>query len=309
LEPKDFDLNLLRSLDALLEEVNVTRAAERLYITQPAMSGALRRLREYFNDELLVRSGQRMERTPMGESLRDPVRTLLSDVQAAVETCPRFDPKTSEESFSVSISDYGALILMPEVLRLLSADAPHVSCNVQLLCNDAFAQLEKGDLDFVIAADHWGLYGNYKPTPDICTAELFRDDFVCVVDRGNEMVGGDLTVERYCALPHNSVSFGRGVDSLVEVAWDAAGLSLQIMAKAPDFSSLVLMVPGTPLIATAQRRLCEALSPAFPLRILECPIPIQPLCETMVWHVRSESDPAHRFMRDIFQKAATMISQ
>jgi DNA-binding transcriptional LysR family regulator len=309
LELGDFDLNLLRSLDALLEEVNVTRAAERLHITQPAMSGALRRLREYFNDPLLVRSGRTMERTPLGHSLRISVRTLLADIQAAVETRPRFDPETSQESLSVAISDYGALVLMPEVLRLLSVKAPKLSCNVHSLSQDSFSQLEKGLLDFVLAADHWQLYANYQPTDEICTAELFQDDFVCVVDKDNEAVGDDLSLELYSSLPHNSVTFGRGIESLVEEAWDTAQLNIHVMAKAPDFSSLVLMVPGTPLIATAQRRLCETLSPALPLRILECPIPVQILHETMVWHRRSESDPAHRFVRDIIQEAAITIGR
>ena len=306
---KDFDLNLLRSLNALLEEVNVTRAAERLCVTQPAMSGALRRLREHFGDNLLVREGRRMERTALGESLHGTVGALLCEIQASVETRPHFDPQTSYATFSVSISDYCALVLMPEVLRRLSTEAPHLSCDIRPLSTTSFAQLERGYLDLVITADHWSLYADYKPTPETLTAELFRDDFVCVVDRDNRAVGDTLSLEEYCRLTHGGVTFGRGMEALVEEAWDRGHLSLRIAVKAPDFSSLVLMVPGTPLIVTAQRRLCEVLSLTVPLRITECPVPIRPLRETMVWHGPAGNDPVHRFMRDIIREAARTIKR
>lgn len=309
MELHDFDLNLLRALDALLDEVNVTRAAERLCVTQPAMSGALRRLREHFDDELLIRKGRKMERTLLGSALQVSVRNLLSDIRMAVETRPSFDPATSNESFRISISDYGALVLMPEVLRLLSASAPNVSCNVETLSSTSFVELEKGYFDFAFAADHWSLYGDYGPSQEVATAVLFEDDFVCVVDNNNLAVGKELTLRQYGSLQHNSVAFGHGIESLIEEAWDRVGLDVRVAARAPDFSSLVLMVPGTPLIATAQRRLCEVLVSAVPLRIMECPLPVRALRETMLWNVRNNDDPAHQFMRAIFLEAAATISK
>lgn len=308
MEPADFDLNLLRSLEALLDEVSVTRAAERMCVTQPAMSGALRRLREHFGDDLLVRSGRRMELTPRGQALRISVSDLISDIRLAVEARPTFDPKTARDGFSISISDYGALVLMPEVLRLLSVRAPGVSCNVRSLSSATFAQLGNGQLDFILTSDHWGLYPDNEPDPDVRTAELFQDDFVCVVDEGTCVRDGRLTLREYCALPHNSVAFDKGIESLVEIAWDRAGLDIRVVAKAPDFSSLVLMVPGTALVATAQRRLCEVLVSAFPLRIVECPVDIPALRETMVWHRRTDEAPAHIFMREVFIEAAASVA-
>ena len=130
-----FDLNLLIALNALLQEKNVTRAAERVYVSQPAMSAALQKLRDYFRDPLLIRVGREMELTPRGLSLVEPVRDALLHVQATLGTQPSFDPATVERIFSLSIRDYMVPRLMPGVLRHLLAEAPKVQCLVEELAH------------------------------------------------------------------------------------------------------------------------------------------------------------------------------
>lgn len=301
-----FDLNLLRALDALLAECNVTRAAERLFVTQQAMSGALRRLRDAFDDELLVRVGRHFELTPLGRSLLVPVRDALLKVEAALMTQPGFDPATARRNLRIAMSDYASLVLLPRLVALLSAEAPHVGVRVEAINDTSFGRLEHGDLDFCVTVSEWDLYHDSGPGPDVRTELLFEDDFVCVVDRRHHPAE-TMTIDAYRAAQHNVVGFGRGIETLVERSWKAAGFAPWVNATAPSFSTLVFMVPGTPLVATAQRRLVRTLVQSPRLRVLECPMPIASLHEHMMWHARNEADPAHVYFRSIFRKAVQKL--
>ncbi len=154
-----FDLNLLIALNALLQEKNVTRAAERVFVSQPAMSAALQKLRDYFRDQLLIRVGREMELTPRGLSLVEPVRDALLHVQATLGTQPSFDPATVERTFSISIRDYIVPRLMPGVFRRLLGDAPKVQCIVEELAQVSLSRLEHGDIDLCVAIDNPVLFG------------------------------------------------------------------------------------------------------------------------------------------------------
>lgn len=301
-----FDLNLLRSLDALLAERNVTRAAARLFVTQQATSGALQRLRAHFDDDLLARVGRGMELTPLAESLALPVREALLAAQAALDTRPRFDPHTARSTCRIAMSDYGLFVLLPRFLRRLTADAPHIRCLVEPLTRDSFDRLEMGDLDFCMTANDWRLYGR-RPGPKVHMEEMFHDDFVCVVDETYAKVGTVMTLDDYRQHRHNTVAFGQGIATLVEQAWAASGFDFQVAVKAPSFSALILMLPGTPLVATAQRRLAVSLAPGLGLRVLECPLSIPALDENLMWHERNGTDPRHQFLRRMLQNAAADV--
>ena len=147
-----FDLNLLVALEALLEEKNVTRAAERVCISQPAMSGSLQRLRERFNDPLLVRVGRSMELTPRAEGLLQPVQNILQEIQSTIDAEPTFDPKTARRSFTVLMSDYVSTVLVPEVVRQISKEAPGIKIQVVMLGANDHERLESGQADLIIRA-------------------------------------------------------------------------------------------------------------------------------------------------------------
>ena len=299
-----FDLNLLRALDALLSERNVTRAAEKLFVTQQAMSGSLHRLREHFGDELLTRVGRKMELTPLARSLQKPVREGLLHVHSALETRPTFDPAAARRTFRVAMSDYASVTLMPRVMRKLASEAPHMTCHVETLNETSFDRLDDGDLDFHLSAGDCRLYGDHPPGAEISSIPLFRDDFVCVVDRRNALVGAEMTLDLYQRLPHNVVRMGAGLKTIVEQGWLDAQLKLRIVSTAPTFTALIFMVPGTPLVATAQRRLATALAPALNLRVLECPVRFDFLQENLAWHPRNEGDPCFEYVRQVFRDAA-----
>jgi LysR family nod box-dependent transcriptional activator len=302
-----FDLNLLRVLDVLLEEKNVTHAANRMFVSQPAMSGALQRMREFFNDQLLVRVGREMELTPHAQSLVAPVRELLHSIRTTLDIEPSFDPSASRQTFSLAMSDYAAFVLMPKVLRRLSAQAPYMACEIELLNESTFGRLSANDVEFCVASDDWRLYGNYEPGSEIRTVPLFSDDFVCVADRDNPLVGDEVSLDDYKRMPHSAVRLGRGMSSIVEHTWALADFRLNVAATAPSFSALIFMLPGTPMIATTQARLARALAPSLDLKEVACPIAIPKLKEVLAWHARNDFNPAHQFVRSIIEDAAREI--
>ena len=301
------DLNLLKALDALLYERNVTRAAERMYVTQQAMSGSLHRLRQHFDDDLLVRVGRHLELSPLGGALARPVREALLSVQAALSTRPGFEPSTEARRFRIAMSDYVSFVLLPGLLRHLAVEAPNVSCHVEALTEASVQKLEQGELDFFLGPTEWPLYGDYRPSCAILEETLFDDDFVCVVDASHPDVREVMSLDLYRRLPHNALALGERVASIVEQGWCAAGLDLKISATSPTFSGLIFMLPGTRLVCTAQRRLAHALAPALNLRILECPVRMPALSEKLSWHERNTNEPAHAYFRKAVAAAATSI--
>lgn len=292
-----FDLNLLRALDILLTERNVTRAAERLFITQQAASSALQRLRRHFDDELLTRVGRHLELTPLAHSLVVPVREALLMVQTALDTRPHFDPATARYECRIAMSDYCLHVVLPHLLRYLTVNAPGVQCAVEPLTHASFERLEMGELDFCLTAHDLRLYGSHSPSKHIRQMPVFRDDFVCVADPEHVDILNGMSLSAYRKARHNKVEFGAGVQTIVEQAWAATKTRFDIAAKVPNFAAQLFMLPGTPLVATAQRRLANTLAPRLGLAVAECPLKIEQLQELLFWHERTEQDPGRIFIR------------
>lgn len=304
---QNFDLNLLKALDALLMERSVTKAAERVFLSQPAMSGALRRLRDELNDQLLVRRGRDMELTPLAEKLAVSVGEMLRSIQDMLATQICFDPATARRSFNLAMTDYASMVLMPRILERLADEAPFISCNVQVVDETVLTGLMGGDIDLFVGVREWLEENQAKSPAGLHSEPLFSDDFVCIVGNDHPEIGDTLSLDQYCAIPHGLVGFPRQVESIVERQWRLAGLDLRIGVTAPNFAALVLMLPHTRLIATVQRRLAMALAKGLSLRVIESPLPIPPLEEMLIWHPRAALDPAHDYIRSLFFAAANEI--
>ena len=304
LKLSQFDLNLLLALDALLTERHVTRAAAKLFVTQQAASSALQRLREHFGDPLLVRHSRNLELTPQAEALVEPVRNALLAAQAALDAKPVFDPATATGTIRIAMSDYGVFVVMPVLMRELARRAPGLHCQLGALPQDGFGPLELGNLDFMLSARDLKLYGEHRPTLQIKSKKVFWDDFVCVADPDFVDLGGGLSKADYRKARHNAVSLGPGIKTLVEWGWSAASLDLNVVAVAPSFSAQIFMLPGTPIIATAQRRLAESLAPRLNLQIVECPLALPKLQERLMWHTRSDQSPAMIWVLKLFDEIA-----
>jgi LysR family transcriptional regulator, nod-box dependent transcriptional activator len=300
---EQLDLNLLVALDALLTERSITAAGVRVHLTQSAMSGALSRLREFFNDELLTQVGRKMVPTPLGESLAEPVRQVLLQVKATINAKPRFDPATSTRHFSVMMSDYVDTVLMSEVLRRAETTAPRVRFN--LLSNDVLGNptefLERADVDLLVMPREY--LSDKHPRED-----LYTDGYACVVWNENPLVGDTLTQEQYVGLGHVVLQFGRGRIP-VQDEWflTKLGVTRRIEVLAMNFNSVPQHIVGTKRIATIHRRLAEYYARYLPLRILTPPYELPQLTEAVQWHSLFTEDAGNRWLRTLLKQAASDV--
>ena len=189
------DLNLLVALDALLVERSITKAAERLNLSPSATSNALSRLREYFDDELLVQVGRRMEPTPRAQGLHDAVRDVLVRVDSAIAIQPQFDPATSDRVFRIFVSDYTQMVLAPHVLAMASAERCSARFEFLPQVSNPVSSLERGEADLLILPRDF-------LSPDHPEEVLYREEFVCVVWADGKLAKGELSFERYLAAGH-----------------------------------------------------------------------------------------------------------
>ena len=297
----NFDLNLLVALDALLVERNVTRAAERLHLSQSAMSGILQRLRAHFGDELLMRVGREMELTPLARALVKPARDALMAARAVLETEPTFDPRVAVKEMKIMMSDYCIVVVLPKLLARLSQEAPNIRCRIVPINGNPFADLDGAVIDICITTDQWHLFGYEELPNQIIQSHLFRDSFCCLVSQDFPEVES-MTKEMLATMRHIKVFLGEDTPSLVEDAFRRVDLALNVVASVPSFSLLPFVVGGPDMVGIVQRRLAKHFEGVRPLRALAPPVEIPTLQETMLWHIRSEQEPAHVWMRSILMQ-------
>jgi LysR family transcriptional regulator, nod-box dependent transcriptional activator len=247
-----------------------------------------------------------MELTPLARSLALPVREALLKAETAFNTQPSFDPATTKGAVRVAMSDYTSLVLLPRFMQILAAEAPNLTVRLEAYSDLSFRRLDSGDLDFCITVSDRKLYPDYFPSDEIRTEALFHDDFVCVVDRRHPSAA-KMSLKAYRSAQHNVVRFGSGIRTLVERGWEQIGFDAHIAATVPSFATLIYMLPGTQLVATAQRRLANVLAARLQLRVLKCPIALESLREDLMWHSRNDAELAHIYLRDAFRKAAERL--
>src|SRR4030095_9848943 len=257
------DLNLLMVLDALFVEKNVTRAGERIHLSQSATSGALSRLREYFKDDLLVPVGRRVVLPPLAEDLPRPVHELLHQAEVVIRRTPVFLPESSERRFRIVMSDYVAIVLMTQALPQIQRQAPGVTLQILPLRTDA---LEQGDPDLVILPAQ-------ILAKDYPSEVLFHDEFVCIACAKNKLVKKTLSVRDYLSLSHVVVRFGeqQEVPSLEEEFLGNLGQKRRIEVVTTGFTLLPQLIFGTQRIATIQRRLAELYASQMPITMVQVP--------------------------------------
>lgn len=286
------DLNLLVALDVLLEEQNITRAAERLHMTQSATSGVLGRLRTYFEDELLVQVGRKMQPTPYATELAKPVREVLLTIQSSITAKPVFDPATSKRHFRLVTSDYLISVLFAQVIQKIHQEAPHITFEMLGPSDNSGELLVRGEVDLMIVPERYIIEGHPSRL-------LFEEEHVCVVWQGNTQVGDSLTLEQYMDMGHVSVGFGRTRHmSIEEWFMNQYGFNRRIEVVTNDFNTLPQLVVGTQRIATMHQRLANLYAQYLPLRILPPPVKIPVMFEYLLWHRSVDGDPMHRWLRE-----------
>ncbi|PXA88840.1 transcriptional regulator [Caulobacter sp. D4A] len=292
------DLNLLVALDALLDERNVSAAAERLCLSQSAMSGALGRLRDFFGDELLVNTGRKMVLTPRGEALAEPVRGVLLQIKSTITTKPSFDPATSDRKFTVTASDYALAVMLSGALQAISQQAPDITVELVQLDDRPGEHLERREIDLLITLDH-ALSENHPKS------RFFEDDYVVVAWSGNTEIKEKLDRTLYFGLGHVSVQFGKArLPAFEEYFLQTQQVRRRIEIVAPSFTAVPGLVVGTNRIATVQRRLAEQAAKHLPLVIHESPVDIPPIRQSIQWHRSSSQDLALRWLIEQLKRHA-----
>jgi len=291
----DFDLNLMRVFLTVLHERSVTRAAQRLNLTQPAVSYALGRLREQFSDPLFVRTATGMQPTPVAFALADPIERGMNSFAEAVSLRQQFDPATSTRRFRLSMSDIGEMVFLPPLMERVHALAPRLQIEVLEVALEHLPHaLKDGEVDLAIG----NLAGLGRHT---CHADLFSERYACMGRRGHPVLSAGLTRSQFKRLDHILVASRASAHRLLDDVLGEAGLHRQPYLTLPHFSAAAEIVRRTDLTVTLPYRAAIWFNRDNAFDIRPLPITLPPLCVTVHWHARFESDPGTMWLRRLVE--------
>jgi len=294
------DLNLLRSLDVLLEENHVTRAARRLGLSQPALSAQLARLRDVFGDPLLVASGKKLVPTQRALALKGELRVHLRALDGLVARGTTFDPATTTTTFHVAASDAIQTIVGARLARLVMREAPRARfAMVQPLRERLERDLETGSVSLVLGPRD-------SMHPSWRQRLLYHETFVTIMRMAHPLAGRPLSLDDYCAARHLLVSTsGGGFVGLVDEVLAARQCRRDVAVSVQDFLLVAAMLRDTDLIATVPARLAQGLSDEF--SATPPPIELQGFDVVMAWHPVAHKQPDSAWLRDLAVKACALL--
>lgn len=289
---EQLDLNLLVALDILLEEQNITRSAERLYLSQSATSGILSRLRAFFEDDLLVQIGKKMQPTPLAMELQEPVANVLANVRSNIIGKKAHKPEDSERHFKIIASDYVVQVLISHMVSEVAKLAPKVTFEFLT----PFAQeeniLAKGGADLMVAPEDVVL-STYSSVP------LISDELVCIADINNNEVGEELSFEQFSEMGHVTVGFARvSLQSIEHWLNDTLDTTRKIEIITSDFSTMVYALINTKRIAILPKHFADIHVQRKAVKLVKLSFTPPNLKESMMWHPTLENDPMHRWLRE-----------
>ena len=297
---RSVDVNLIVVLDAILSEKNLTRAGELTGMTPPAVSGALARLRQQYDDPLLVRVGRGFELTPRAEALIPLVREAMVEIGRTLHILPTFDPTTSTRTFMIAASDYVLSEMTQPLLEVSERDAPGVNVSFDPLPRDQTVSPE--DLlrrDVFIAASMRIIPGKRR--------SLFSDRFVCVVSKDNpRVVDGALSLADLQDLKHVQSSFGPGIASQIDDMLAAAGVAADVAITVPGFLAVPFHLQHTAMVGFVPERVAQRYAESLDLMVVTTPVN-GVLVETAYWHPSRTHDPSLIWLLSKLREAAELI--
>lgn len=296
------DLNLLVALDALLTERSVTRAAERLHLSQPALSAALARLRTHFHDEILSRRGNSYELTALAVRLSEHTTVALDASRRVFESQAEWTPEASTREFVVYGSDYGFATIGAAVARIARDEAPGVRFRFALhnttIVDDAVASLRSVDA-MVIPHGH---------LTELHFMDLWQDRWVIIADAEHPAVGTGLTLDILRSSPWVMTYRSRSADTAAARQLQTLGIEPRVEAVVESFLALPHFVRGTDRLALVQAGIARDLRAADGIAVLAVPYDATPIVNALWWHPIHERDPEHAWMRSMFQRAGTAVA-
>ena len=299
-----FDLNLLVAFEALITEEQVTRAARRLHITQPALSGALARLRTVFGDQLFVKDGKSMRPTLRARELEGPIREALAKVRQAIGR-PAFKPESSAITVRIATSDDLEVTLISKVLQRVRAAAPCMRLAIRRV-NGVFElpadELASGALDLAIGPFPQGAH---QPGGVVVSAPLYDDQLVCLVREDHPTIKRTLSQAQFLDAYHVVVYYPEGGHGIVDqLLMQRGGRRRKIAMSVPHFITAAFAVGQSDLLASVNSRIAESLRRDAGFHVLKFPFESPKMNYGMYWHGRQTTDPAHTWLREVIIEAA-----
>jgi len=297
------DLHLIRVLHTVLTERSVSRAALRLGMYQPAVSAALKRLRELSGDPLLVRSGSGMVPTDAGLRMIEPSASILRAAEVLFTGARGFDPQTATNTFRVAASDYLDPFFLPQLVSQIKTQVPlcHIEIHPLSADSDYQAHLAQGDIDVVV--------GNWlKPPGELHMGQLFADEVVSLVSKDHPAARRGWTTESWLEAEHIAPTPTHpGARGVIDDHLESLGLARNITARCPHFGLIPRMVASSLLVLTTGRRYCERFVDRLPVKIIECPIQFPQLSYYQLWHERTHASASAKWLREQIKAAAGVL--
>ena len=303
-ELRNFDLNLLLAFKLLVEERSVSRAAEKLFISQPAMSHVLLKLRRHLDDPILVKTSIGMVPTPRAQALLEPVKDLLRGAERIIRTPEEFSPASSQRRFVIATSDYVECTLLPKLTELINARSPNIEIHIRPLSNKLLKPtIEEDDIDLII-----GFNAIFDIPSHICHEKLFDDKIVCILrQEHSNIIGNEISLEQYISSRHMVISRRETGTGLIDDYFVKRGVARKISLIVPNFLSAPWILANTDLILSLPARIAEKFVHLVPLKILPLPIDLPAYDLIMLWHPRQEKEPDHQWLRrEILEICAEM---
>ena len=298
----NFDLNLLVVFDVLLAERNVTHAAQRLGLSQPAVSNALARLREALGDQLLVRTAQGMVPTARALSIQGQLSDALGGIGSVINDDAGFEPATAKRAFVIAATDYVQFVLLGKLLARMRQLAPNVTVNVVPPVGQfPWHELGSGGVDMVVGG------ARLRDVPHVLHRRLiFRDDTVCILRADHPYAAEPLTLQRYLELDHIE-ALPVGAVGAADALLTAQGHTRRVVMTVPNFLIAPFMVTQSDCCFTLAHRIARPLAAILPLRIRPLPYDMPEVTIGAFWHERVHHDPAHRWLRKLLVEAGTEL--
>ncbi len=296
---RQLDLNLLIALDVLVAESSVTKAAERMNMSQSAMSYSLKRLRTILQDEILVRTSRDMEVTPYGRAVGDRVRQILAEIQSTLLTKETFNALTSNETFKIAVSDYTEATIGVNLLQQIATEAPNIKIRIDNLDKKTVMEmLDRNQLDLVINAHlsfkNWHVVEN-----------LYQEEFVCVFRDDKDLE--EISLADYLKRSHILVSLQDDFQGISDRILEQQQQSRQVVWSTSHFMAVPFLLANSDCIALLPNRMAQQCAKAMKLKILPPPIPVEGFTVSMVWHQRNTNNPSHQWLRQQIIKATEQI--
>lgn len=291
---KNTDLNLLKAFNALLDTRSVTRASERLGLTQPAVSGMLNRLRETFDDPLFVRAQRGVLPTPRAEALAEPLRRALGEIEALLQP-DGFDPATAERTIGIAATDYAQQVVLLPLLSSLRTSAPGIRIAIRPVAMETLAlDMEQGKTDFALVTPQMA-------PENLRARHLFEEHYTCVLRRDHPAAGQTMDLDTFCALDHALMSHdGTRFQGATDHALAALNRTRRVIMTAPNFGLVLNLVRTSNACALLPARLVKGQKG---LHLQEPPLPVPGFTKILVWHERTHHDPAMAWLRQQLAKS------